>query len=166
MCTHMYMYVPISSSGTTLMLHGIISLTLPSGFQERGGQVAVREMKEYSTHLDEALQKGRVCLKVGDSANAEGIESAMSCLVQPRLWAAFMKKVCDSFTKVTVAKCVAMQLLYKHLYLLLQSWLVRKCPISIWEDPAALEPKVFEARDWSEFTGILHKVLVISLHTW
>jgi hypothetical protein len=116
-------------SGTTLMLHGIISLTLPSGFQERGGQVAVREMKEYSTHLDEALQKGRVCLKVGDSANAEGIESAMSCLVQPRLWAAFMKKVCDSFTK---------------------SWLVRKCPISIWEDPAALEPKVFEARDWAK----------------
>ena len=85
------------------MLHGTTPLSLPSGFQGRGGQVAVREMKEYSALLDEALQKGRICLEVGDSVNGEGVECAMSCLVQPRRWAAFMKKVYDSFTKVTVA---------------------------------------------------------------
>ena len=98
------------SSGTTLMLHGTVPLTLSSGFQERGGQVAVREMKEYSALLDEALHKGRVCLEVCDSVNGEGIECAMSCLVQPRHWAAFMKKVCDSFTKVTTPNHIAKNL--------------------------------------------------------
>ena len=79
------------------MLHGMTSPTHPSG---RRGQLATREMQEYSTLLEEALQGGRVSLEVG---HGEGIESSLTCLVLPRQWAAFMKRVCDSFTKVFTA---------------------------------------------------------------
>lgn len=80
------------------MLHGVSSPIAPSGtVQERGGPIAAKEMKEYSRLLEEALQKGHVCLEIG---NHENIESALSCLILPRYWAIFMKAVCDSFTKV------------------------------------------------------------------
>ena len=80
--------------GTEVMLHGMTSLTHPGGSR---GQLATREMQEYSTLLKEALQGGRVSLEVG---HGEGIKSSLTCLVLPRRWAAFMKRVCDSFTKV------------------------------------------------------------------
>lgn len=82
------------------MLYGISSPHAPSSaIQERGGPIAAKEMNEYSRLLKEALQEGHICHEIG---NHEKIEGALSCLVLPRYWAAFMKAVCDSFTKVNL----------------------------------------------------------------
>ena len=83
------------------MLHGAVSLAVPGVGQDRGGQIAVKEMNKYSVLLEDILRSGHICLEVRDGI---GIESAVSCLLLPRYWALFMKKVCDTFTKVNVTK--------------------------------------------------------------
>lgn len=82
------------------MLHGT-SLDLSGDVRERGGHIATREMNECSKLLEEALQKGKICLEVG---NRERVEKALTCLMLSRYWAVFMKTVCDCFTKVNHIK--------------------------------------------------------------
>lgn len=90
----MYSTVYMDSSGTTVMLHGMMSMAPTSGNRDRG---AHREMNRYRTLLEEALMNGRVCLEV---CNGKMVDSALTCLCLPRQWVLFMKKVYDSFTKV------------------------------------------------------------------
>lgn len=80
------------------MLHGMTMLTSSAGGRDRGRQVAIKEMKEYTSIMQEALHSGRVYLDVGDESY--GIENALTCLVLPKQWNKFMNKVFDSYNKV------------------------------------------------------------------
>jgi hypothetical protein len=113
-------------ASTSLMLNGMISPTDCLGPRDRG-HTATREMKKYSSLLEESLQNGTICLELDNEVLGGGVECGVSCLVLPQRWVLFMKKVFDSFTK---------------------AWLVRNCPASIWEDSPALEEKTLKARDW------------------
>ena len=80
------------------MLNGMSARILSADGYFIGKQQAMREMKKYISLLEVLLGSGRVCFEVSDSG--EGIEGALTCLVLPRHWAAFMSKVWNSFTKV------------------------------------------------------------------
>ena len=85
------------------MLHGTMSSStdlLES--RGRGGHTATREVKKCTVQLEEALQQCRVCLDFDDMVDGVGVLSAVSCLTLGRQWASFMKKICDTFSKVFV----------------------------------------------------------------
>ena len=91
-------------SGTTLLLHAITSSTDQTEPRSRGGHVALKDMIKYAALLEEALANGHISLNLHDGEGDSGdgrVLGAMSCLILPRRWALFMKKVCDIFTKVT-----------------------------------------------------------------
>ena len=88
--------------GTGVLLNGVASLQLPFSRRETGGQVAVKEMKEYGRLLEEAVQRGRICVDVEGGTGGEGTQSTLCALTLPKHWTLFMKKVCDSFSKVYI----------------------------------------------------------------
>ena len=84
------------------MLHSMTSSTDEAGSRSRVGHVASKEMKKYTALLGGALTNGRLCLTCDGGEDNGGIVPTISCLVQPRRWALFMKKVCDCFIKVII----------------------------------------------------------------
>ncbi|CAI8033459.1 Focadhesin, partial [Geodia barretti] len=129
-------------ASTALMLCAMASSTEQAESQNRRGHIALKEMKKYTALLEDALTNGHVSLDCDGGEGSGGVVPAISCLVLPRRWALFMKKVCDCFTMV---------------------WLTRNCPASIWDNSSALEEKLLKARDWanreltSKFTEVLRK---------
>jgi hypothetical protein len=129
-------------ASTALMLHAMTSSTEQAESQSRRGHIVLKEMKKYTALLEDALTNGHVSLDCDGGEGSGGVVPAISCLVLPRRWALFMKKVCDCFTMV---------------------WLARNCPASIWDNSSALEEKLLKARDWAnreltlKFTEMLRK---------
>ena len=82
------------------MLRAMASSTEQAESQNRRGHIALKEMKKYTALLEDALTNGHVSLDCDGGEGSGGVVPAISCLVLPRRWALFMKKVCDCFTMV------------------------------------------------------------------
>ena len=99
------------------MLESMESSSSPSdqaGPRSRGGHTATKEMKKCTENLEEALRNCKIQLNLSSDdvtgssdvvVECGRVVSAMSCLSLARHWAAFMKKVCDTFSKVLKNHC-------------------------------------------------------------